>query len=162
MNNIDGQCTLLLCVVHLYFSIVSMLYQGEELFKLMPQRNPIVMVDKILDAEGDVAHTGLTVTDRNYFLEEDGHMAEPGLIEHIAQSASAFKGHKALLAGEPLPIGYIGEVKKFHCYVRPAAGDELTTTVTLGAEVNGVTLMTGETRCGEVLVADTQMKIFVE
>ena len=162
MNNIDGQCTLLLCVVHLYFSIVSMLYQGEELFKLMPQRNPIVMVDKILDAEGDVAHTGLTVTDRNYFLEEDGRMAEPGLIEHIAQSASAFKGHKALLAGEPLPIGYIGEVKKFHCYVRPAVGDELTTTVTLGAEVNGVTLMTGETRCGEVLVADTQMKIFVE
>ena len=162
MNNIDGQCTLLLCVVHLYFSIVSMLYQGEELFKLMPQRNPIVMVDKILDAEGDVAHTGLTVTDRNYFLEEDGGMGEPGLIEHIAQSASAFKGHKALLAGEPLPIGYIGEVKKFHCYVRPAVGDELTTTVTLGAEVNGVTLMTGETRCGEVLVADTQMKIFVE
>ncbi|MBP5214034.1 MAG: beta-hydroxyacyl-ACP dehydratase [Bacteroidales bacterium] len=139
-----------------------MLYQGEELFKLMPQRNPIVMVDKILDAEGDTAHTGLTVTDRNYFLEEDGRMAEPGLIEHIAQSASAFKGHKALLAGEPLPIGYIGEVKKFHCYVRPAVGDELTTTVTLGAEVNGVTLMTGETRCGEVLVADTQMKIFVE
>lgn len=141
---------------------MSMLYQGEELYKLMPQRNPIVMVDKILDAEGDTAHTGLTVTGQNYFIEEDGRMAEPGLIEHIAQSASAFKGHKALLAGEPLPIGYIGEVKKFHCYVRPAVGDELTTTVTLGAEVNGVTLMTGETRCGEVLVADTQMKIFVE
>ena len=139
-----------------------MLYQGEELYKLMPQRDPIVMVDRILDAEGDVVHTGLAVTDRNYFIEEDGRMAEPGLIEHIAQSASAFKGHKALLAGEPLPIGYIGEVKKFHCYVRPAVGDELVTTITLGAEVNGVTLMTGETRCGEVLVADTQMKIFVE
>ncbi len=139
-----------------------MLYQGEELYKLMPQRDPIVMVDRILDTEGDVAHTGLAVTDRNYFIEEDGRMAEPGLIEHIAQSASAFKGHKALLAGEPLPIGYIGEVKKFHCYVRPAVGDELVTTITLGAEVNGVTLMTGETRCGEVLVADTQMKIFIE
>ena len=151
-----------MCVVHLCFLIVSMLYQGEELYKLMPQRDPIVMVDRILDAEGDVAHTGLAVTDRNYFIEEDGRMAEPGLIEHIAQSASAFKGHKALLAGEPLPIGYIGEVKKFHCYVRPAVGDELVTTITLGAEVNGVTLMTGETRCGEVLVADTQMKIFIE
>ncbi len=132
-----------------------MLYQNEELFKLMPQRDPIVMVDKILDAEGDTAHTGLKVTAQNYFIEEDGRMAEPGLIEHIAQSASAFTGHQALL-------GCIGEVKKFHCYVRPAVGDELTTTINLGAEVNGVTLMTGETRCGEVLVADTQMKIFVE
>jgi predicted hotdog family 3-hydroxylacyl-ACP dehydratase len=139
-----------------------MLYQGEQLYKLMPQRDPIVMVDKILDAEGDVAHTGLLVTAANYFIEEDGRMAETGLIEHIAQSASAFKGHKALLAGEPLPVGYIGEVKKFHCYSRPAVGDELTTTITLGAEVNGITLMQGETRCGDTVVADTQMKIFVE
>ncbi len=139
-----------------------MLYKDEELFKLMPQRDPIVMVDKIHDAEGDTAHTGLLVKPENYFIEEDGKMAEPGLIEHIAQSASAFMGHKALLAGQPLPVGYIGEVKKFHCYVRPAVGDELTTTVTLGAEVNGVTLMTGATYCGETLVADTQMKLFVE
>lgn len=128
----------------------------------MPQRDPIVMVDKIYDAEGDTAHTGLSVTATNYFIEEDGRMAEPGLIEHIAQSASALMGHKALLAGQPLPVGYIGEVKKFHCYVRPAVGDELTTTINLGAEINGVTLMTGETRCGETLVADTQMKLFVE
>lgn len=139
-----------------------MLYQNEELFQLMPQRDPIVMVDKIYDAEGDTAHTGLSVTATNYFIEEDGLMAEPGLIEHIAQSASALMGHKALLAGQPLPVGYIGEVKKFHCYVRPAVGDELTTTINLGAEINGVTLMTGETRCGETLVADTQMKLFVE
>ena len=47
-----------------------MLYQGEELYKLMPQRDPIVMVDRILDTEGDVAHTGLAVTDRNYFIED--------------------------------------------------------------------------------------------
>lgn len=139
-----------------------MLYQNEELFQLMPQRDPIVMVDKIYDAEGDTAHTGLSVTATNYFIEEDGRMAEPGLIEHIAQSASALMGHKALLAGQPLPVGYIGEVKKFHCYVRPAVGDELTTTINLGAEINGVTLMTGETHCGETLVADTQMKLFVE
>lgn len=139
-----------------------MLYKDEELFKLMPQRDPIVMVDKIHDAESDIAHTGLLVKPENYFIEEDGKMAEPGLIEHIAQSASAFMGHKALQAGQPLPVGYIGEVKKFHCYVRPAVGDELTTTVNLGAEVNGITIMTGETRCGDVLVADTQMKLFVE
>lgn len=140
----------------------AMLYRNEEVFRLIPQRDPIVMVDKIHEVEGDSARTGLTVKAECYFIEADGLMAEPGLIEHIAQSASALMGHKALLAGQPLPVGYIGEVKKFHCHVRPAIGDELTTVVTLGAEVNGVTLMTGETHCGEVLVADTQMKLFVE
>lgn len=139
-----------------------MQYQNEELFKLMPQRDPIVMVDKLYDIEDDVAHAGLTVKAENYFIEEDGKMAEPGLIEHIAQSASAMMGHKALIAGMPMPIGYIGEVKKFHCYVRPGIGDELVTTITMGVEINGITLMAGETRCGDVLVADTQMKLFAE
>ena len=139
-----------------------MLYQGEDIKKLIPQRDPIMMVDKFYCAEGENAETGLTVKEDNYFIEEDGMMAEPGLIEHIAQSASAFAGHKALVAGDPLPVGYIGEVKKFHCYSRPAVGAELHTIITMGAEVNGVTLLSGKTSVDGVVVADTQMKIFVE
>ncbi|MCF0180618.1 MAG: beta-hydroxyacyl-ACP dehydratase, partial [Bacteroidales bacterium] len=64
-----------------------MLYQGEEIKKLIPQRDPIMMVDKFVAVEGDTAETGLTFTQNNFFLEEDGKMAEIGLIEHIAQSA---------------------------------------------------------------------------
>ena len=139
-----------------------MLYQGEDIKKLIPQRDPIMMVDKFYCAEGENAETGLTIKENNYFIEEDGMMAEPGLIEHIAQSASAFAGHKALVAGDPLPVGYIGEVKKFHCYSRPAVGAELHTIITMGAEVNGVTLLSGKTSVDGVVVADTQMKIFVE
>ena len=139
-----------------------MLYQGEDIKKLIPQRDPIMMVDKFYCAEGENAETGLTVKEDNYFIEEDGMMAEPGLIEHIAQSASAFAGHKALVAGDPLPVGYIGEVKKFHCYSCPAVGAELHTIITMGAEVNGVTLLSGKTSVDGVVVADTQMKIFVE
>lgn len=139
-----------------------MLYQGEEIKKLIPQRDPIMMVDKFFSVEGDVAETGLSLTAGNFFIEEDGKIAEPGLIEHIAQSASAFAGHKALVAGEPLPVGYIGEVKKFRCYARPAAGAELRTQIEMGAEVNGITLLTGKTMVGDEVVAETQMKIFVE
>jgi predicted hotdog family 3-hydroxylacyl-ACP dehydratase len=36
-----------------------------------------------------------------------------GFDEHIAQSASAFAGHTAKKNGKPVPIGFIGEVKKF-------------------------------------------------
>lgn len=139
-----------------------MLYQGDEIKKLIPQRDPIMMVDKFFEVEGETAETGLLLSADNFFVEEDGKIAEPGLIEHIAQSASAFAGHKALVAGLPTPIGYIGEVKKFHCYSRPSAGSELRTTITMGAEVNGVTLLSGETKVDGVIVADTQMKIFVE
>jgi len=100
-------------------------------------------------------------------------MDESGIIEHIAQSASAFAGYKAIIAGatEP-PLGYIGEVKKFRCHHRPAVGDCLHTVVSMGVEVNGVTLLTSQTflvsdkseevTADSTLVADTKMKIFIK
>ena len=100
---------------------------------LIPQREPILLVDALVGVEGDMART-----------------------------ASAFAGYKAMEAGasEP-PVGYIGEVKKFRCFRCPRVGEELQTTVTFGPEVGGVSLLTGETCVGEETLACTQMKIYV-
>lgn len=131
------------------------------------------MVDELLHTDGEQAHTCLTILPDNFFLASDGTLDESGIIEHIAQSASAFAGHKAILAGatEP-PLGYIGEVKKFRCHHRPAVGDCLHTVVSMGVEVNGVTLLSAQTflvsdksqevTADSTLVADTRMKIFVK
>lgn len=130
--------------------------------RLIPQRDPIRMVDRLIEVKDDVAVTGLTVHADNYFIDEDGLLAESGLIEHIAQSASAFAGYMAISAGAAQPpVGYIGEVKKFRCHRRPQPGDELRTTITMGAEMAGITIITGETRVADEVVADTQMKIFI-
>lgn len=130
---------------------------------LIPQRDPILMVDNLIEVNGDTAVTGFAVRSDNYFLDEDGLMVEAGLIEHIAQSASAFAGYRALSSGATAPpIGYIGEVKKFHCHKFPQVGDELLTTIRMGVEIAGVTIITGETRLLGKVVADTQMKIFIK
>ena len=131
--------------------------------KLIPQRSPIIMVDELLCVNGEEVTCQLTVRQDNFFIDDDGLMAEPGLIEHIAQSASAFAGYRDVEAGatEP-PVGYIGEVKNFHLYKRPNVGDILTTTITMGPEVEGITIIRGETKIGEETIADTQMKIFVK
>lgn len=131
--------------------------------QLIPQRSPIMMVDELLCVNGDEAQCRLTVREDNFFLEADGLIAEVGIIEHIAQSASAFAGYRAIEAGatEP-PVGYIGEVKNFHLSQRPAVGDVLITTITMGPTVDGVTIISGECKRedGEA-VADTRMKIYV-
>ena len=131
--------------------------------QLIPQRSPIMMVDELLCVNGDEAQCSLTVREDNFFLEADGLIAEVGIIEHIAQSASAFAGYRAIDAGatEP-PVGYIGEVKNFHLSQRPAVGDVLITTITMGPTVDGVTIISGECKRedGEA-VADTRMKIYV-
>ena len=129
---------------------------------LIPQRSPIMMVDELLEAHDDIARTSLNIRDDNFFLESDGAIAEPGVIEHIAQSASAFAGYNAMQAGatEP-PVGYIGEVKRFRLNRRPVKGETLVTTITMGPTVTGVTIITGETVSGEETIATTQMKIYV-
>ena len=65
--------------------------------QLIPQRSPIMMVDELLCVNGDEAQCRLAVREDNFFLEEDGLIAEVGIIEHIAQSASAFAGYRAVL-----------------------------------------------------------------
>ena len=72
---------------------------------LIPQREPILLVDALVGVEGDMARTQLTVRRDNSFVGDDGLLAEPGLIEHIAQSASAFAGYKAMEAGASGPPG---------------------------------------------------------
>ena len=131
-----------------------------EITKLIPQREPILMVDRLERAEGDSAETLFLVREDNFFLEEGERLAEIGIIEHIAQSASALFGYKAFMAGVPEPeVRYIGEVKKFRCYRCPAVGETLHTVITVEMEMEGITLVRGETRIGEELIAETQMKL---
>ena len=129
--------------------------------RLLPQREPILMVDELVHAEEDQAETSFEIRADNYFIEKD-RLAEVGLIEHIAQSASAFARYKAMETGaiEP-PVGLIGDIKRFHCYRCPQVDEVWHTTVRMGAEVAGITLLTGEVRIQEEIIADTQMKIFV-
>ncbi|MCD8269932.1 MAG: beta-hydroxyacyl-ACP dehydratase [Parabacteroides sp.] len=136
--------------------------KSEDIKRLIPQRDPILMVDKLLEADGDKALTSLTVRADNYFIGEDGKLEESGLIEHIAQSASAFAGYMAIEKGatEP-PVGYIGEIRKFYCHHRPQVGDELITTITTDAEIGGVTSISGESHVHDKLMAETQMKIYI-
>lgn len=130
--------------------------------QLIPQREPILMVDRLTEADGERAVTRFTIPDGLVFLENDGSMAEVGLIENIAQSASALAGYKAMLLGAAAPpVGYIGEIKRFHCLSCPHAGETLETTVVFGAEVDGVSIIDGEVRVGEKVMAKTKMKIFV-
>lgn len=130
--------------------------------ELVPQRAPVLMVDALLHATDDAAETCLAVRPDNYFLDEDGLLAETGVLEHMAQSASALMGWRERCAGASTPpVGFIGEVKKFRCCRRPSVGENLHTSVTLRAEFDGIWVVGVTTQAGDRLVADTQLKVSV-
>lgn len=137
-----------------------MIMQGEELYSLIPQRAPIVEIDTLYEASATEAHTGLTVSENNYFCE-DGRLSEAGLIEHIAQSAAAFAGYDTYLRGEAPHLGFIGEIKKCKIYELPKVGADLHTWIEFVSDVNGVSLMKAYTMVDIRKVAECQIKIFL-
>ena len=138
-----------------------MIIRGEHIFQLIPQRPPIVMVDVVYAADEMSAETGLTVHEDNIFVR-DGRFREPGLIEHIAQSAAAFAGYGSFARGEEPKLGYIGEIKDCNLFALPSIGEELRTTIRLVTEVAGIRLISAETKVNDEIVAACLMKIFLK
>lgn len=137
------------------------LFVGEQIKELIPQRSPILMVDTLYEATTDEATAGLTVKEGNLFCK-DGKFTEPGLIEHIAQSASAFAGYSARLQGKPAPVGYIGEIKKFHLERLPNEGSKLMTHIKIMGVVGNVSLLSAEVSVDGETVCTTNLKIAIE
>lgn len=135
--------------------------QGEELFRLIPQRPPMVMIDRFYGIEEDTSWSGLTVTTDNLFCR-DGVLQETGIIEHIAQSAAARVGYIYMLRKEPVPLGFIGSVEKMKLFRIPSAGAELYTGITIVQEVFDITLITAEVKENDELLAECRMKIYLK
>ena len=135
--------------------------RGEAIKDLIPQRDPMIMIDTMYNATATEAETGLTITPDTYFCSE-GLLTEPGLIEHIAQSASAFAGYKTKSANIPPPLGLIGEVKKLRFHFLPRVGDELRTHIQILSEMLGVSLLTAVTKVNGKIAVEGQMKIFIQ
>ena len=136
---------------------------GEDIKKLIPQREPFIMVNEFEELNSTSAVTCLHVVETNYFILPDGTMAETGLIEHAAQSCAALIGYQSYQEkqADP-PIGLIGEVKHFECMRRPKVGESVTTTIVFGLSFGQVTIATGECRVSDELIAKIQLKIFIQ
>jgi predicted hotdog family 3-hydroxylacyl-ACP dehydratase len=141
----------------------KILLQDEQLIAVIPQKPPMVMIDKLFYCDDTTTITGLTVKKDNIFFE-NGKLQEPALTENIAQTAAARAGYffmeksKADTNAEP-PIGFIGAIKDMQFFSLPKEGDELITTVTVKNEIFGITLIEGEVKCNGEVIASCEMKI---
>ncbi len=137
-----------------------MKFVGEDIFRLIPQRNPFVMVDEFETTGESTAQTALYVRTDNFFILPDGTLAETGLIEHIAQSSAALAGYQQKDSYKPR-IGLIGEVKHFECLRRPKTGHLISTSITFGFSIGNVTLVEGRCCIDGEEIAHAKLKIFM-
>ena len=128
--------------------------------ELIPQKAPFKMVDKLTDVEEHSATSSFKILKDNLFLN-DGYFQESGLIENIAQTAAAMSGYNTKLSGKAAEIGFLGAVKNLLVYKLPEVDSCLTTEVTLEHQVMNVNLIKGLIRQGDTLVAECEMKVFL-
>jgi predicted hotdog family 3-hydroxylacyl-ACP dehydratase len=130
--------------------------------RFLPQREPMLMVDDLHQTGADSATTSFLVRAGNVFLDEDSRLAEVAVIEHQAQSASAFAGKQAVDAGATTPpVGLIAEIRHFHCVRRPSVGDTLMTTVNWGAELAGMSRVKVSTAVNGEAIATGELKVYI-
>lgn len=125
--------------------------------KLIPQKAPFVMVDKLLHFEEKKVVGGLHLSEENIFTKNNKFSAT-GLIEHMAQTVALYTGYQFFMLEQDAPTGYIGAIKKAEIFELPSIGKDLETTAVILHDIMGVTLLTAETRCEGRLIASSEMK----
>ena len=135
------------------------MFRDIDILELLPPRPPFVMVDHLTDYSETQSSCDLTVRPDNVFFE-DGTLAAPGLIEHIAQTCAARLGYyNKYVLKTGVRLGFIGEVKNLEIVRLPREGETIETTITVVQEIFDVTLVSAEVRVGTEVIATTGLKI---
>lgn len=138
-----------------------MLVSKDKIQQYIPQRPPMVMIDDLLEADDVHAVTSLVVRSGNLFVE-GGYLAEPGLIENIAQTAAVQVGYQCAKKNIPVPIGYIAAIKNLQIANMPKLNAMITTSVRITNHVLDVTVIEGRVECQGEICCSCEMRIFVK
>ena len=129
------------------------------ILELIPQRAPMVMVDRLVKVGEGSATSEFVVRSENIFVEK-GLFREEGVLENIAQTAAAMNGYRELTEGGHVGNGYIGGVKNLEVLFLPRIGETVTTMVTETHRVMDASVLNGESRVGDRVVARCELKVF--
>ncbi len=131
----------------------------ENILQFIPQRQPFVMVDQLLQVDNKSATANFTVTVDNIFCE-NGYFSEAGLLENIAQTVAAGNGYNEQKENKKVSGGYIVGVKNFEVFFLPKINDLLITDIVVTGKLFNLTAISGKVVCNNKTVAQCEMKIF--
>ncbi len=131
-----------------------------ELEVLIPQKPPIVMVDKLLFFSNEKVISGLTIKADNIF-NTDNWFTEHGLLENMAQTVALYTGYQYFIKNKPAPVGYIGAIKKAAVHRLPKINDKIITTAHILYEIMGVTLVKAKVELEGEEIAQAEMKTVI-
>lgn len=120
--------------------------------KLIPQKEPFVMVDRLFYFDETTAESGLFITEDN-LLSDGTCFSEAGLVENMAQSVALHGGYGAYVNTEGAPKkGFLGAIKILEIMELPRINTLIKTYIKVNHDIMGVKL-------SDVIVRDEKGKI---
>ena len=126
---------------------------------LIPQRQPMVMIDRLTYADGKSAKGSLFIRESNIFCENNC-FHESGLIEFMAQTAAAYTGYNKKCSNIAVSEGYIGAAKNLVIHSLPPVNAEIQSEIIVDNEIAGFTIISGKVLYNSLLIAECEIRIF--
>ena len=86
--------------------------------KLVPHAKPMLIVDKVVDADDESLSAKVTIREDNLFCQNNIDTKGIGAwvgIEYMAQTIAAHAGYLAYLKNEPVKVGFLLGTRKYVC-----------------------------------------------
>lgn len=135
--------------------------QDIDIIKIIPQRPPFVMIDKLIYSDAKCGRGKLFIQETN-LLCKNGFFREAGIIEFIAQTAAAHMGYFQISEKQKVREGYIGAVKNLIINYLPLVNTEIQSEIVVDTEIMGYTIVIGKVIQENNLLAECEMRIILD
>lgn len=133
----------------------------EFLKKLIPHREPMILIDTLLYHDSTSLVSSLLVLKESLFVASN-QFSEAGILEHMAQSVALHTGYSGYLSEQSTREGYIGAIKKAEILQLPKVGEIITTQVTITYSAMDMTLVTLESKIDGKIIATAAMSTILK
>jgi predicted hotdog family 3-hydroxylacyl-ACP dehydratase len=134
--------------------------KGEELYELLPQSHPMVMIDQFVSSNEKTTVTSFHIKPDNILLL-DGKLSEAGIIENIAQTAAARSGYEAKKNKVAVRTGFIGSIKNLKIHFLPDVGNTIQTQIDIKTVIGEITVISAVSAISERIIAECEMTIIL-
>lgn len=136
--------------------------QGIDIHELLLQQEPMIMIDRLMHFGMERVLTRFTAREDNLFVCQ-GCLSPSGILENIAQTCAARIGYiNKYILRKGIQPGVIGALRNAEIISLPRVGETVTTEVVIREEAFGMSLAEATVKCGENILATTEIKIAVK
>ncbi|WP_261510177.1 ABC transporter permease [Chryseobacterium paludis] len=129
----------------------------------LPHREPMLMVDYILELTKENVITSFQITTDNIFVHNN-EFVEAGLIENSAQTCSSIVGQSFFEGPDPETkvIGFITNIKKIEIFSLPKVGDTIISKASLISQYENICNIFCETYNNDELLIRAEINLFIQ